>query len=91
MDVIQQLILTAVEKWPVVSSILMVMGVLRACFKPLMGLLQSYVLATPSKSDDEFLKRVESGKIYQGFVWFIDYFASIKLPVTKASDASKTS
>lgn len=81
MDVINQLLASAMVKWPVMTTIIMVIGVLRACVKPAMSLLQAYVLATPSKSDDEFVANFQSGKIYRAIAWFIDYVSSIKLPV----------
>jgi len=65
---------------PALASIIMVLGITRAIFKPLMGLVEAFVLATPSASDDQVVKAFEGSKLYAFFVWLIDYTASIKLP-----------
>lgn len=71
------------SKYPVVAMIFMVIGVLRAVFKPLMGLLGAYVEATPSENDNAMLKMVLDSKVYSAVRWFLDYTASIKLPKKK--------
>lgn len=76
----EELILSLVQKYPLVSSILVVIGVLRAIFKPLTTLLQKYVKATPSESDNKLLQKVLDSKVYDAIQWFLDYTASIKLP-----------
>jgi hypothetical protein len=78
-----EMIIALADKYPTVASILMVMGVLRAIFKPLMSLIEAYVLATPSTKDDEFYNKMLDSKIYKGIVWVLDYMASVKLPKKK--------
>lgn len=77
------IILGLVEKYPAVSSVLLVIGTMRAIFKPLMALAHAYVGSTSSKKDDEKLQEVEQSKIYKGIAFVLDYFASIKLPGQK--------
>lgn len=78
------IILTAlIAKYPVLSSIVGVVGVLRLIFKPLFVFFHSFVLATPSTKDNEILSRVESSKAYSMLVFLVDYLSSIKLPEKK--------
>ncbi len=65
-------------------TFVMVLGVFRSIFKPTMLLLEAYVLATPSKNDDEKLAGFKSSKAYATIVWIVDYLASIKLPKPQA-------
>jgi len=67
-------------KYPATASVLMVMGVLRAVFKPLFALLQAYVASTPSAADDAVLARIEKSKVVTTAAFVLDYVASIKLP-----------
>lgn len=78
-----EIIHSLIDQFPVLSSLLVAIGVLRAIFKPLMTLLEKYVEATPSKKDDKWLLKVKESKYYAGIVWLIDYFASIKMPKKK--------
>lgn len=65
---------------PNLAGILVILGVFRAIFKPIMTLLHTYVESTPSKSDNEKLEKFKQTKTYQFLVWFVDYLTSIKLP-----------
>lgn len=76
----EALLLELVSKYPVVASIFVSIGILRAIFKPLTTLLQKYVKATPSESDNKLLQKVLDSKVYDAIQWFLDYTASIKLP-----------
>lgn len=64
---------------PYVTTILLVMGTLRAIFKPLTFLAEAYVKSTPDTKDDETLAEVENSKLYKGFAFVLDYLASVKL------------
>jgi len=75
-----QFVLGLAEKHPVAASIFMVVGVLRALFKPLVSFARAYVIATPTPNDDLSLDKVEASKIYKSIAWFFDYAMSIKLP-----------
>lgn len=75
-----EMVIAFALKYPATASVLMVMGVARAVFKPLFALLQAYVASTPSKSDDEALAKIEKSKVVTTAAWVLDYVASIKLP-----------
>lgn len=70
-------------KYPVIISILVVVGVLRAVFKPTFAVLHAYVLATPSKNDDAVLDKVEASGAYKAVAFVLDWVTSIKLPEKK--------
>lgn len=69
-----------IAKYPVLASVVGVVGILRLIFKPLFSFFHSYVLATPTSRDDEFLVKVEKSKFYSVIVFLLDYIGSIKLP-----------
>lgn len=78
-----ELILSLAEKYPVIASIFMVIGVLRAIFKPLTTVFEKYVEATPSEKDNAVYQKVVNSKVYGAIQWLLDYTASIKLPKKK--------
>ncbi len=59
---------------------LVILGVFRVIFKPLMSFVQVYVKATPSTSDDAALASFEASKAYTTLVWCVDFLLSVKLP-----------
>jgi hypothetical protein len=69
-----------VDKHPILVSILLVMGTLRAVLKPLMALAHAYAASTKSAKDDELVAKVEASKPYKLLSFVLDYVASIKLP-----------
>lgn len=71
------------SKYPIVASILMVIGTLRLIFKPLMPFLHQIVLAIPGDADDKLLDKVEQSAVWKTILWVLDLFASIKLPAQK--------
>ena len=81
MDAVLEFILSFAGKYPVIASILMVVGGLRAVFKPLMAVAHAYVEYSASPKDNEALAKVEGSKIYKGLAFVLDYLASVKLPV----------
>jgi hypothetical protein len=68
-----------VDKYPVLASILLGMGIARAVFKPVFSILRTIVSATPSAKDDAVLDKVESSKAYKAVAYVLDYLASIKI------------
>jgi len=52
-------------------------------FKLLFSSAQQYVNFTPSETDNAFLQKIFSNKIYKGVAFLLDLFARIKLPVKK--------
>lgn len=65
------------QSQPWAMTVLMVMGVARAIFKPAIALVDAYVLSTPGKSDDAAVAQFKQGKIY----FVLDYLFSLKFPV----------
>lgn len=88
MESIQQWVLEVLVKWvlayatqyPIVATILLGVGFLRLCIKPIMTMLQAYVKMTPYDSDDLWLASFEQSKGYKIFVYVLDWLVSIKLP-----------
>lgn len=74
-----EMILEFMYNNPNLAGVLVVMAVFRAIFKPIMTLLETYVEATPSTSDNEKLDKFKQSKAYAFMVWFVDYLTSIKL------------
>lgn len=76
-DAIQNL--AATHPW--VITFLTFLGVLRTVMKPLMSLINGYAMFAPTAQANA-IREVETSEAYLWFVWFLDYFASIKLPGT---------
>lgn len=72
-------ILSLVEKYPSLSTVVMAVGVFRLTFKPLMTFLETVIKATPATGDDAALEKFKSGKIYKSLSFVVDYLLSIKL------------
>ncbi|HND36777.1 MAG TPA: hypothetical protein PKZ49_09195 [Nitrosomonas sp.] len=66
-------------KYPAISSILMVIGILRMINKPLFAILKAVADATPSEADNKLLDAAEKSAVYKGFVFVVDWLASVKL------------
>lgn len=73
-------ILELATKYPAVMAVCLAVTVFRAIFKPAMTLLEAYVRATPTTSDDAAVEGFKAGKIYKALVWIVDYTMSIKIP-----------
>ena len=80
MEAIAAFIIEIAGKYPVMASILFIIGLLRLVFKPLVSIAQAYVAYTPKLEDDAALNKFMEGRIYKAIVWFVDFFGSIKLP-----------
>jgi uncharacterized membrane protein len=81
--IVAPIVLGFVSKFPIAAGILMVVGVCRAVFKPVFAVARAYVQATPGKSDDETLDKVEQSKVVKGLAFVLDWFTSVKLPAAK--------
>lgn len=68
---------------PNVALLLMGVGLLRVLLKPLMSLLQAYVLWSPSPDDDSKLAALLESAPYKSLAYALDWAASIKLPAKK--------
>lgn len=73
------IVLELVSKYPLIASVLLVIGGCRVVLKPLMSVLRSLAIYTPTPKDDEILDKVEDSKVYKGVVWVLDYLFSLKL------------
>lgn len=71
---------TLLSKYPVLSTILAIIGGFRVIFKPLMTYIEAKVAESPSKEDDKKLEAVEKSGLYKAVAFILDYTASIKLP-----------
>lgn len=80
---IEPILIELVSKYPIVSAVLMIMGVCRLILKPTMVWLKAVAAATPTPKDDLLVEQVEGSKIYKGLVWLLDYVFSLKLPGSK--------
>jgi len=60
-------------------QLISIIGTLRLFIKPLMGLVDTYVMSTSDKKDDEKWDKIKEGKVFQTAVYFLDWFASIKI------------
>lgn len=67
-------------QYGIVAQILVIMGLARACMKPIMVAVQEVVKITPSVNDDAFLAKVIESKTYNTICFVLDYALSIKLP-----------
>ena len=85
------LLASAVEQYPVLTSIFIVIGLLRAINKPLFALLRAYAVQTESKADDEFLDQVEASKLYKTISFVLDWTTSIKLPAKQVPELPRGS
>jgi uncharacterized membrane protein YcgQ (UPF0703/DUF1980 family) len=75
----EELVYNLIVKFPVLASILMVVGGLRIVVKPIMALLHNLADYSPSQKDDILIDKVENSKLYKGFLFCIDWLASIKV------------
>jgi len=61
-------------------QIIAIIGSLRLLIKPIMGLIEAYVLITPNKEDDLLPAQIKGNKIYKSVAYLLDWLASLKLP-----------
>ena len=83
-----EIIAKLIETHPLVAQVFIVIGILRSINKPLFSLLQAYVDSTASKSDNEFLNKVMSSKVYFMLNYVLEWSTSVKLP-TKQQEPQK--
>lgn len=63
---------------PDITTILALVGLLRAINKPLFALMRAYVAKTQSKKDDKLLEKIERSKHYKTFLFLLDWLGSVK-------------
>lgn len=83
MDQLVQFVIEFLARFPVVHSIVAIVGALRLIVKPIVSAARAVAAMTPSKGDDEFLASVETSRGYKIIAFVLDWLASIKLPGTK--------
>jgi len=82
-ELLFNLLAVGIEKYPILMTVFLVIGILRSINKPLFAFLNTLVKATPTLKDDEALVVVEQSKIYKAISFALDWTASVKLPVKK--------
>jgi hypothetical protein len=76
----EELLLELVQSQPKLVGVFVVVGVMRAVFKPIMSVVEAYVKSTPNEEDDKKLLALKEHKAYKALVWLVDYLLSVKLP-----------
>ena len=66
-------------KFGFLPQLISIVGTLRLFIKPVMGVVDTYVMTTEKKSDDEKWAKIKEGKVFKTVVYFLDWFASIKV------------
>jgi hypothetical protein len=82
LSIILSLFVSLAQKYPVLASVIAVMGTARLVMKPIVSCIKALVELTPSKSDDEKVAQVEASKPYKAVIFVLDYFLSVK-PIKK--------
>lgn len=77
---VQGLLLSLITKYPVLASVLLVIGSLRLLLKPIMLAIEWYTKQTPNPNDDVAVLKFEAGPIYKVLSIGLDVIGSIKLP-----------
>ncbi len=75
-----EILASLVANYPFVMSVVAIVGALRLVIKPIMALLHAVAAQTPTKADDEALAKLTQSKLYAGFLFVLDWLASIKKP-----------
>ena len=77
---VPELLVTLMQSFPILSSVIVWVGVARLIFKPLQKLVGAIVEATTTKSDDALWLKIKDHWAYKGFAYLLDYLGSVKLP-----------
>lgn len=75
--------ITFAKDWPILASIIVIMGTLRMFLKPVFAFMKEIVALTKTTKDDEVVAKVEASAAYKWVMFLVDYLASIKLPGAK--------
>lgn len=75
--------ITFAKDWPILASIIVIMGTLRMFLKPVFTFIKEIVALTKTTKDDEVVAKVEASAAYKWVMFLVDYLASIKLPGAK--------
>lgn len=77
MEVIQQIIMDLIAKYPIVIGVLSAVGLLRVVIKPVMDVFRAYVLWSADPNDDKLPDEVEASKWFKAIMYVVDLFASV--------------
>ena len=72
-------VLTSGEVPSWAMKFLAVIGAMRLFFKPVMSLINTYIIFTPKTSDDDWWAKTQSSKAFKAFAYVLDWFGSIKV------------
>ena len=67
-------------KYGVAAQVIMVIGTLRLCMKPIMAALSEVVQITPTQKDNELLGKVLANPVYKTICFALDWICSLRLP-----------
>lgn len=87
MENFMETLLTFLAGNPKLAVLFTVMVVARAVFKPACSVIQAYVDATPSQSDNEKWQKVRDHKAFKAVAYVMDLLLSIKIPQKKSPDS----
>lgn len=79
-ELLKPLVEVYAGKLGVLVQIISIVGTLRLAVKPVMTLIETVVMITPSESDNSLPDEIRASKAYKMVVFVLDWFASIKLP-----------
>ena len=63
----------------VLVQVVTIIGSLRLFIKPIMSILNAYMLFTKDKKDDKLYEELEKGNTLKTIIYVLDWFASIKI------------
>lgn len=66
-------------QYPVLVGIFAILYIVGLIFKVIHVAAESYVLETPNKQDDEYLKKLEDNKIFKTIKFVMDLFLRFKV------------
>jgi hypothetical protein len=83
-EVIQNVMVMAAQKYPVVLGLFSVIGLMRAINKPLFAFLRTIAKETVTTKDDTLIDSIEQSKVYKSITFVLDWALSVKLPPPKS-------
>lgn len=78
MEQILAFILAFASKYPLLATVIGIMGTARLFMKPIVECVKHIVSLTETKKDDEAVSKIEQSKAYKTLVFVLDYILSVK-------------
>jgi len=75
----EEMLIALVAKYPIVSGILSILGLIRLLIKPIMEAIIAYAKWTETPKDDSLVNHVIKSPIYSKFLFVLDWLFSIKI------------